>query len=392
MKLITTKYKQGIGLFGFEDNHLVEANVYSNEQEIFIGDIYLGRVNKILPNFNAYFVQIGKSEEIFLPFKETEREIKCGDVILLQIKKEASKGKPPMGTTKLSLSGLYCVVNYESHSISISTKLDVEIRQCWKNGLKDALETEAISTEDKEILLKYCMIIRTNVVNASSYDEVIKEWIFLAKQLDYVVTKGIHQSLFTKLYGVTQGYLSKIKNIPHSTLEEIVTDDKEIYEELKSEFVNSVELQEKIRLYQDDFSLWKLYSMEKNLKEALDKKVWLKCGGFLLIEPTEALTVIDVNSGKYDKKGEPEEYYKKVNEEAAIEIARQIRLRNISGIIIVDFINMQLEQNKQELLSLLSRYVAKDRIKTSVIDMTALGLVEITRLKVEKPLSEQINL
>ncbi len=392
MKLIATKYKQGIGLFGFEDNHLVEANIYNDKQEIFIGDIYLGRVNKILPNFNAYFVQIGKSEEIFLPFKETEREIKCGDVILLQIKKEASKGKPPMGTTKLSLSGLYCVVNYEPHSISISTKLDVETRQYWKNALKDALETEAISAEDKEVLLKYCMIIRTNVVNASSYDEVIKEWIFLAKQLDYVVTKGIYQSLFTKLYGVTQRYLIKIKNIPHSTLDEIVTDDKEIYEELKSEFINSVELQGKIRFYQDDFSLWKLYSMEKNLKEALDKKIWLKCGGFLLIEPTEALTVIDVNSGKYDKKGDSEDYYKKVNEEAAIEIARQIRLRNLSGMIIVDFINMQSEQNKQELLSLLSRYVAKDKIKTSVIDMTALGLVEITRLKVEKPLSEQIDL
>lgn len=392
MKIIATKYKQGVGLFGFENNHLVEANIYNDEQEIFIGDIYLGRVNKILPSFNAYFVQIGKGEEIFLPFRETERKFKCGDMILLQIKKEASKGKPPMGTTKLSLSGLYCVVNYEPHSISISTKLDEKPRQYWKNALKDALETEVISVEDKEILLKYCMIIRTNVVNATSCDEVIKEWVFLAKQLDYVVTKGIYQSLFTKLYGVKHRYLNKIKNIPHSTLEEIVTDDIEIYEELKSEFINSVELQGKIRFYQDDFSLWKLYSIEKKLKEALNKKVWLKCGGFLMIEPTEALTVIDVNSGKYDKKGDSEEYYKKVNEEAAVEIARQIKLRNISGIIIIDFINMQSEQNKQELLSLLTRNVMKDKVKTSVMGMTALGLVEITRLKVEKPLLEQIDL
>ena len=111
-----------------------------------------------------------------------------------------------------------------------------------------------------------------------------------------------------------------------------------------------------------------------------------------MIEPTEALTVIDVNSGKYDKKGDSEEYYKKVNEEAAVEIARQIKLRNISGIIIIDFINMQSEQNKQELLSLLTRNVMKDKVKTSVMGMTALGLVEITRLKVEKPLLEQIDL
>ena len=109
-----------------------------------------------------------------------------------------------------------------------------------------------------------------------------------------------------------------------------------------------------------------------------------------MIEPTEALTVIDVNSGKFDKKGESEEYYKKVNEEAAIEIARQIRLRNISGIIIVDFINMDLEKHQKALLEFLSRLVDKDKVKTHVIGMTSLGLVEMTRAKLEKPLWEQI--
>ena len=126
------------------------------------------------------------------------------------------------------------------------------------------------------------------------------------------------------------------------------------------------------------------------MDDALSKKVWLKSGGFLIIEPTEALTVIDVNSGKFEKKMPAEDYYKKVNEEAAVEIARQLKLRNISGIIIVDFINMQNVDNQKDLLDSLSKLVSKDKIKTFVIGMTSLGLVEITREKKEKPLWEQI--
>lgn len=391
MKLILTKYKQGIGLFGFEGNSLVEANIYDVKQEICIGDIYLGRVNKILPNINACFVQIGGGEEVFLPFNETTGSQKSGDAILIQIKKEASKGKQPMGTTRLSLSGLYCVVNYEPHSIEISSKLSLEERKYWKNALKNALNSDEISSEDKAILSKYCVIVRTNVTEIKNVSDVVSEWILLAKQLDFVVTKGIYQSLYTKLYSENQRYLSKIKNISQRILEEIVTDEKSLYEELKNAFDITSEMQGKIRLYQDEFPLQKVYSIDSKLQEALSKKVWLKCGGFLMIEPTEALTVIDVNSGKYEKKGEAEEYYKKVNEEAAVEIARQLKLRNISGIIIIDFINMKSEKNQKELLENLSKLVSTDKVKTHVMGITSLGLVEMTRTKIEKPLWEQIT-
>ena len=105
MKLIVTKWNQGVGVFGFENNTLMEANVYDNKQKICIGDIYLGRINKILPNINACFVQIGEKEEVFLPFDELRENVKSGDYTLIQIKKEASKGKQALGTTKLSLAG-----------------------------------------------------------------------------------------------------------------------------------------------------------------------------------------------------------------------------------------------------------------------------------------------
>lgn len=392
MKLIATNWKQGIGLFGFQDNRLITANIYNREQQICIGDIYVGRVNKILPNMNACFVQIGGKEEIFLPFVETDRPYKSGEAVLIQIKKEASKGKQPLGTTKLSLAGLYCVVNYEPHAIQISSKLEKEERNHWKCVLNQALESEKISSLDKEVLLKYCLIVRTNILKAKKEDEVISEWVSLAKRLDDIVKKGAFQSLYVRIYREESHYIRELKNISQDTLEEIITDDMTLYEEISSAFDNVSIMREKIRLYEDDFPLYKLYSIESKLQEALSKKIWLKCGGFLVIEPTEALTVIDVNSGKCDKKSVSEEYYKKVNEEAAVEIARQIVLRNISGIIIIDFINMQSKENQKELFEVLSRLVSKDKVKTRVMGMTSLGLVEMTRAKFEKPLWEQIKI
>ena len=138
-------------------------------------------------------------------------------------------------------------------------------------------------------------------------------------------------------------------------------------------------------------SLSKLYSIESHLKEALGKKVWLPCGGYLIIEPTEAMVVIDVNSGKAEisskhKNDLKENYILNINIEAAKEVARQLRLRNYSGMIMVDFINMSSDENKQKLLSILDTYLKEDTVKTRLVDMTALGIVEITRKKVNKPL------
>ncbi len=391
MKLVITPWKQRLGVFAFCENTLVEANVYDVNQEICIGDIYLGRVNKILPNIGACFVGVGQGEEVFLPLDEVKSGLKSGEYVPVQIKKEASKGKNALATTKLSLSGIYCVVNNEPHSIEVSSKLDMENRNAWKNRLKDALTNDDFSEEDKRLLSKYCVIIRTNVSEAADFSEVIAEWLFLAKKMEYILDKGKYQSVYSKLYSSEKTYLSYIKNVSQSDLEEIITDDAGICEELRNVFHEASEVQNKIRLYQDEFSLSKLYCLESKMADALSKKVWLKCGGFLVIEPTEALTVIDVNSGKFDKKISAQEYYKKVNEEAAVEIARQLKLRNISGIIIVDFINMSSADNNKALLEKLKKCVANDSVKTYVVGMTSLGLVEITRTKKEKPLWEQVQ-
>ena len=178
-------------------------------------------------------------------------------------------------------------------------------------------------------------------------------------------------------------------------MKEIIVGDKELYTRIQSYFRS--ELADKLgllKLYDDaDFPLDKLYSTQTALKKALRERAWLKTGGYLVIQPTEALTVIDVNSGKAAAKArsrtDSEAGALKVNLEAAKEAARQIRLRNLSGIIIVDFINMGAEANTQQLLREFRFHLSKDPVQTSLVDITPLGLVEITRKKVRKPLCEE---
>lgn len=390
MKLVITPWKKRLGVFLLDNDLLVEAGVYDLEQNICIGDVYLGRVNKILPEIKACFVQIGSKEEVFLPLDEAPDGLKAGENILVQIKREASKGKQPLATTKLSLTGSYCVVSKEKYSIEISKKLNSNQREYWKCNLQEVLNNNSLNIDDKTLLEKYCVIIRTNVSSEPSIQEVLDEWLLLTKKMDFIVEKGKYQALYSKIYKEKTAFIQYIMNHLQDELDEIIVDDKLIYEEIKETFSMYEDIRGKIRYYQDSFPLTKLFSLESKMDDALSKKVWLKSGGFLVLEPTEALTVIDVNSGKFEKKMPAEDYYKKVNEEAAVEIARQLKLRNISGIIIVDFINMQSADNQKALLDSLSKLVSKDKTKTFVIGMTSLGLVEMTREKKEKPLWEQI--
>ena len=189
-------------------------------------------------------------------------------------------------------------------------------------------------------------------------------------------------------------YLDLINKIKQEELDEVVTDNEYIYTVINSsnhELFSS----KKLRLYSDNMlALYKQYDISKEINNALSRKVWLKCGGYIIIEPTEAMTVIDVNSGKYvsRKKGTDanEETYFTVNIQAAVEIARQLRIRNVSGIIMVDFINMNNQTHVDELISILKQELKTDPVTASVIDITKLGLVEITRKRTGSPLKDSI--
>jgi ribonuclease G len=181
-----------------------------------------------------------------------------------------------------------------------------------------------------------------------------------------------------------------MQNIDYS---QIITDDIGLYNELL-EFIRltSPQMSDRIKMYTDEsYQLNKLYSIESKLEALLNKKVWLKSGAYLVIEKTEAMYVIDVNSGKNISKKANAEYIYSINAEAAKEIMYQLRLRNLTGMILVDFINMDNQEDKEHLLEELRQYAKRDMIKTMVVDMTALDLVEITRQKNKKSLAEQIN-
>jgi len=232
-----------------------------------------------------------------------------------------------------------------------------------------------------------------------------------------VIFTAQHRTCFSCIKQAASGFEVILNEMAYdSEYDEIVTDDAVLYGELLK-FAKERHFNQGIRLYQDDaFSLAKLYSLEQKFDTALNTRVWFKSGGYLVIEPTEALTVIDVNTGKYEASAKRRTFasnasvstsenvsiksignmtsqaaYEKINREAAEEVARQLRLRNLSGIILVDFINMESKEQEEELLSYLRELVRKDKIKTNVIDITPLGLVEITRKKSNKPLREQFK-
>lgn len=231
-------------------------------------------------------------------------------------------------------------------------------------------------------------MIRTNAGKLEDPAPLLQELALLSGILKSVMDTYRHRTCYTCFYRKESPLISQIRNIAFTDYEEIVTDQREVWELLSETFPDR-----RIRFYEDQLlSLSALYSIDTHLKEALGKKVWLSCGGYLVIEPTEAMVVIDVNSGKTEGKHKnSRDYYLKVNLEAAKEVARQLRIRNYSGMIMVDFINMESDEDNRKLLDTLDGYLRKDKTPTRLVDMTKLGVVEITRKKVNKPLKEFLD-
>lgn len=359
------------------------------EESDLIGNIYIGRVNEVIPSIQGAFISVGSNQQVFLPFKEYPVQedssgaekpsalLRQGDEFPVQVTIPAMKTKLPSVSAKLCLTGKYCVCQAYGHGIHFSKKLDkvkcIELKKAIMDA--DILERK-----------KYGFTIRTNAGLLSDLEPLFWEMRQFTEKLDEIFQNGKHRVAHSCLYRAENEVVKTVKDIPISQYEEIVTDLPQICELLKESVEPGC-----LRFYEDvQYSLAKLYSLETHIKQALSKTVWLPCGGYLVIEPTEAMTVIDVNSGKGSnvKGTTKEQLYLKVNREAAIEIARQIRLRNLSGMIMVDFISMESAKDEQILLEDLDKFLKMDSVKTRLVDMTALGIVEITRKKESRPLAE----
>lgn len=206
------------------------------------------------------------------------------------------------------------------------------------------------------------------------------------------VSESTAHTCYTKLSKGESITASILKDVHWKETEKIITDQKTLYEELcVSRQDIPVASMCAIEYYEDSLlPLARLYNLERELDQALQEKIWLKSGGFLIIQQTEAFVAIDVNTGKHSSKKDAEENYKQINREAALEIARQLRLRNLSGMILVDFINMKNTNDQSELLQYMGSLVRSDPMQTVVVDVTALGIMEITRKKSAKTLAEQL--
>ncbi len=356
-----------------------------------VGAIYIGKVKNIIPNIRAAFVEIAPKKLCYLPLDEcrspylTNRaydgRILLEDEIVVQIAKEAGGGKEAVATARLTFTGKYAVILAEGSAIFYSSRLTDEVKDRIRTFLSIHLPNPG-----------HRIIIRTNAGELEDDTVLLQEIQALCNRCEAIFRIAKTRTCYSVLEQTLPVYLARLRDLHADEYDEIVTDDALLYEKIKSCLLAfAQDSMPKLRFYEDaDFPLLKLYGLETKLKEALAKRVWLKSGGYLIIEPTQALTVIDVNSGKNVQKKEKETAFFLINKEAAKEIAIQLRLRNLSGIILIDFINMQEVAHQKELLSFFSSLLKNDTVKTQVIDMTPLGLVEVTRKKISKTLEEQL--
>lgn len=391
-KLIVARLNDKIITALADDGRIAELHVSTEaSQAVRVGDIYIGRVRKIVKNIQAAFIEIRPGMECYYSMtgnpapvftKRTGKKPLCvGDELLVQVEREAVKTKTWTVTSKLSFTGRYVVLTTGNTMCGVSSKLQGSLRDYWK---------ETVKKWQNDL---FGIVIRTNAQEVSP-ETVLDETELLAQEIRQMILKAPARTCFSCMKQSPADYLEKLKGLSGRTLTQILAEDDELYQAIKEYLsLRQPELLEKLVHYKDpSFPLIKLYSVEHVLSEALKEKVWLRSGGYLVIQPTEALTVIDVNSGKCVLKKKDDGGFLKLNLEAAREAARQIRLRNLSGIILIDFINLEETGQTQTLLDALAAELKKDSVKAEVIDVTKLQLVEITRKKVYRPLHETIDM
>ncbi len=392
-KLVITRWRGKVLTAVFSGRKPVSLTLEPEQGGSLLNNIYIGKVQKVVKNINAAFVELGGGQVGYLPLEEScprvlnrpgAKTLAPGDELIVQVEKDAVKTKAPVVTCRLSFAGRYCVLTAGKPGVNFSAKLT---DQHFKRQVRPLLEEAVLARGRGECGL----IVRTNAGEAGA-DTLLEELSALFDRYESVIDQGAHRVCYSCLYRAMPGYMASLRDSPGGRLEAILTDQTDFYEELKRYlYLHQQEDLEKLSFYQDPLlSLSALYGLDKAVEEALGKRVWLKSGGYLVIEPTEAMVVIDVNTGKYSGKKTLQETIFKINLEAAQEIARQIRLRNLSGIIIVDFIDMEPGENRELLLKALSEAAAADPVKTTVVGMTKLNLVEMTRKKVRRPLHEQV--
>ena len=345
------------------------------------GNIYIAQVGDIINGMQAAFIDYGEKKKGFIHLKDVlpkvdetkekidntiniSKVIKPNQKIMIQIKKDSDFSKGARVSTHISLPGKYIVLMPNTDFITVSQKI-------LSTDIKKEL-TKFIKTNLPE---GFGAIIRTSCEKAS-FDDIKSDINALLERWEKIQTKYKQVKTVPKLIWESEGIIEKIiTDLSSKNLENIVTNDKDIYKKLSNNYNKS-----NIKIiFEEKPNLLEKYELEQQIEKLQDRKVWLNCGGFITIDKTEALTAIDVNTGKFTGKKDLESTIFKVNKEATIEIAKQLRLRDIGGIIIIDYIDMADKENKKKIEELLKEEFKSDRAKTQVEGFTKLNLMELTR-------------
>ena len=382
IELIIDNNKDVKKIAALENGKLVE--IYEENEESKHarneGNIYLGIVKDIVPGMQAAFVDIGTEKKGFIHVKDVIPQvdekiekridlkikdvIKSGQKILIQIQKDSNDKKGARTSTHIKLAGKYVILMPRTNIVTISQKV---INEKEKERLLNIIKTNL--PKNTGVIIRTAAENKTEKELVEDLKQLIKKW----EKINLKFEKGDNKP---QLLFKSPSIIEKlILDLPENKIEKIIVNNQEESDEIK-EILTETHENIKIEIEQN---ILEKYELEKQIEKSRQRKIWLNCGGFITIDSTEALIAIDVNSGKFTGKSTLEETVYKVNYEATIEIAKQLRLRDIGGIIIIDYIDMQKQENKDKIEKLLKECLKQDRAKTQVEGFTKLNLMELTR-------------
>jgi ribonuclease G len=390
-----------------EDDQLVEIMFDRPDQGRLVGDIFLGRVEAVLPGIQAAFVDIGEEKAGFLhvsdllgeeedddengggggggrrnrKYPPIQDQVRKGQEIVVQVTKEPISTKGPRVTAQVSLPGRFLVYMPFSSHVGVSRKID---------GREERSRLRAMA---KEMLPKNSggIIVRT-VGEEVTQETLEKEFQRLHSNWKKIQRRAKSQKAPSMVHGEAKLISGVIRDLFSDKFDGLTVDSPEIHAEI-TQYVSSVapELLERIHLYSDSIPLFDKYGVEEEIRQAFGRRVDLPSGGYIIIEPTEALVSIDVNTGRYTGRKDPEHTILRTNTDAAREVARQLRLRDVGGIIVVDFIDMESQQNRDKVLNEIRTHLARDRSRTKAFEITDLGLIQMTRQRKRPSLFQSLT-
>ncbi len=392
--MVITEHGERDQIAVLEERDLVQHYVTRAGAKSMVGNVYLGRVQNVLPGMEAAFVDVGRGRNAVLYAGEVnwspedlegappriEHVLKSGQSVLVQVTKDPIGGKGARLTAQISLPGRYLVLAPSSNVTGISRRLPDDERHRLKTIFK------CIKPEGHGLIVRTAAEGATEEALAADAERLLATWADIEKRSKRAKAPAV-------LYEEPELTVRVVRDLfTDEEFRELVTDSSRVYE-LVTGYLRDIapDVLEKVRLHQGKLPAFEEFHVVEQIHKGLDRKVWLPSGGYVVIDRTEAMTVVDVNTGKSVGKTNLEETVVNTNVEAAREIARQLRLRDIGGMIIIDFIDMLLEQNKRRVIEAMKEALAQDKSRSQVFDISPLGLLEVTRKRVSGGLLESFS-